>query len=91
MPAPIQTVATDDFTDGSVYDLHMCQVKEPMKGLPCFSLKAAIVKYVIYLRVHNLAEAFIQSDLHNYNLSEGVEQYIAVGTVMMFIEPSAKH
>ena len=34
----------------------------------------------------HLADAFIQSELH---LSQEVKQYIAVGAVKMFIEPSA--
>ena len=49
--------------------------------------------YNLHLHFGHLADAFNQSDLHLVHLSEEKETtiYIAVGTVKMFIETSAKH
>ena len=48
---------------------------------------------IVHLHFHlgHLADAFIQSYSHSVHLSEEEkQQYIAVGTVLMFMEPSAK-
>ena len=45
----------------------------------------------MYIEGHS-ADAFIQSEIYNKYIGQKIEkQYITVGTVMMFIEPSAKH
>ena len=50
----------------------------------------SLVNY-IYIHLH-LADAFIQSALHkNICQKKEKQQYIALGTERMFIEPSAKH
>ena len=49
--------------------------------------------FSLHLHLGHLADAFIQSNLKEVCLLEEREttMYIAVGTVRMFIEPTAKH